>query len=663
MQEGKIRQPTQRDFNPDRWTRSFQSFKTPSENDNRVYTAGLWFYDALSKIRQRLENYQLTGLENNAFRRLFVAFANQQYAVVVHASDEDMQAHAGKTITAGNLRERTLPIGPNGRQVNLYDAIESLVSALKYPLAETYQSGGKLQGSNVSDLEILAIVQARLSLANIYAVLSDLWAECLWNEWSVNIEGAVDIIQPPLTSEYMSVELSQYRRDILLVQLSGQILRLWDNLPIAIKQAELGRPRIIGIERIGKKKRFKIGPLSDLSIVPHNFMMEIAAEQLYWDELLLQPLPRIEPITIRELLLMWDVLISLGKVLEHRLREDTGAATVNSLLEFAPKIEIREIINAINKATNISYGRVLKAVELFTYSGSTKQDPWVTPLIPISSKECCVIIPALTLPNLIRSIEHWMKECGFDVSTRGASFENYMRSEVVDFAKKSKIISGMKVYPSSLEVNVGNEKEQIDLACFWRNTVIIGEIKCSIYPATPMEFYNYYSVLKSATDQAKRKAAFVRDHLRDLLGKLGVQDNFNIADIIVHPIVLTNLEIGVGVPIDGVPIVDSGILKIYFKGSQEFFVTTSKEDGTKAAYVNVYYSNEEEAENNLIDYLSMPLSFKISRKLLDVKINPIPMLSKSDSSKKACYTRLFVKENKLAELIPGLNAQDWKNYK
>lgn len=653
VHEGKIKQPTQLGFTPEKWTHSFNAFKASDENDKRVFAAGLWFYDRLSHVRQVLDSYQLAGLDNIVFRRLFVAAANQQFAVVVHASDEDIKAHAGQTVTTGHIIERTLPIGPGGLQINLYYAIESLVSALKYPLAETYQTGKKLQRASVSDLELLAIIKARLSLANIYDVLSDLWAECLWNGWSVTTDGEIDVIHPPRSLEYESVELSQYRRDLHLLELSWQISRLWDSFSIEVKQEELNKPRIIGIERIGKKKRFKIGPLSDFSTAPSSFMMRISAEQMYWDELLVQPLPNIQPITIRDLLQIWDVLSSLGVVLEHRLREDTGAATVNSLMEFAPKIEIREIINAIIKATSMSYDRVSKAVELFSYSGSAKQDPWVTPLIPISSKECCVIIPALTVPNLIRSIENWMKEGGFDLSTRGSAFEDYIRRKVADAAKESKCFSAMKVYPTSLKINIGNENEQIDLVCFWRNTLIIAEIKCSIYPATPIEFYNYYKVLKGAADQAKRKASFVQKDLRGLLAKLGVPDS-SITGIVVHPIVLSNLEIGVGVPIDGVPIVDLGILRVYFDGRQEFFVTTSKEEGKKPAYVHEYYSNEEEAENNLIDFLITPLSFSIYRKLLDVKINPIPLLSKTDASKKACYTRLFVNENKLADLIPSL---------
>lgn len=646
VRNSKVKQPTQRGFSSQRWKEYFNSVDRRSDNDCRVYESGLWFDSKLTEIRKKLEGFPESKLSVDTWLRLYTAFVNRDYKVALDAPKKVQEQRSEETVFVGELIDQRLPIGRTGQPVNMTAVIESSVSAIRYPLAQLLIDKRNISQSKLtSDAEILKIIAARLNLAVLYDGFSDFWGECFWNGWSVKNGNKQDLVIPPATQEYISRVISEYRADCLLMEITWRCLNLWGKMPRNLKQIELNRPRITALKRRRKRKYLELGNAVDSGLPSPDFIIRIAAEELYWNEILIEPLPALDGLTIRDLLIVWDLLASLGQVLESKLPDHTGVSNTKKLLEFAPTIPASELRKAISNATKLSAEQVSLVLRLFTFSGDVRDDPWLKPLIPLGKEKYTAIISALTFPNLIRSIESWMKEGKLDLDKRGDAFEDFVRDELANDLKNSKYLTKSQINKHSLQLKVGDEFEEIDLVWLIGAKVLIGEIKCSIYPTSPIEIYHYFKVLQRATEQVKRKVQFVEADLDNLLSGLGLSDSMDPSQLTVYPMVVTNLPLGVGIPVKHVPIVDLRILRRYIEGYQKFFVETSVKGEERTHQLVQYYDSEAEAEKNVIEYLKAPPLISIFTKLLDKEVAPFVAVNRK--SKPCGYVRLFVNAQKI----------------
>lgn len=201
------------------------------------------------------------------------------------------------------------------------------------------------------------------------------------------------------------------------------------------------------------------------------------------------------------------------------------------------------------------------------------------------------------------------------------------------------------IYDRALKVSDGKTEEEIDLVFIVGSSIILGEIKCSLFPSEPLEIYRFFRTIDSASKQVKRKADFVEKNITEVLRIIGREDMIeNIDKIKISPIVITNLPYGSGLQINNVPITDQRILSTYIRRIQDVFVSQSEKDGTNAKQA-IFYNSEEEAETNIIPFLKSPLSVRLCRKLLDHKIKPFPIFE--NFGKKMAWLKIFVNEERL----------------
>jgi hypothetical protein len=636
-----VKQPTQFGFSKKDWDSFFQSIESTTDDDRQLYEAGLWFFKHLEAVRKKLMEFPEPSLDKDTIYRMYVGMINRDHAVIRNAYHRDLLKKESSPISSGAMIEKHLPIGPGGSPVHLRGAIETEVSAIRYPLAEAYKAKLTLNRPH-SDLEVIKTIKARLNLAILYDNLSDLWEECLWNGWSVSTRAEVDLILPPVSREFISKVVSEHRSDSLLMELTWRSMRYWAGLTTDLKQPELNRLRVTRFKTNKRKREIKLGCLKDSQFPPLTLLANIAAEELYWNEILLQPLPKIANLTIRDLLSVWTILGSLGSVLEADFTEDTGVNTIRKLLEFAPVIPVSELKEAVVRATGLQYSKVLIALDLFFFKGNVREDPWFRPIIQLPNEECTVIIPGLTVPNLIRSIESWMRDGGLDLSGRGGAFEDYVRTRISGEASSSRCFSKSIVRNRPLRITADGKSEEIDLVWIIGSTILIGEVKCALYPASALEYYKYFGILSEAAAQAKRKATFISNNKEKLLAALKVNGVHAAGGFVVQPLVIINLPLGVGFPIEGVPVVDTYVLSRYIEGHQKFFVQTSLEGEAEALFEKTFYSTANEAQYNIVPYLLHPPLITLLSKMVDRESIPLLQLEKEEKVK--AYVRYFVKE-------------------
>lgn len=228
-----------------------------------------------------------------------------------------------------------------------------------------------------------------------------------------------------------------------------------------------------------------------------------------------------------------------------------------------------------------------------------------------------------------------MRIGGFDLERRGPVFEQFVRAELGSMKRLRNFV----VHPNPLIITVNSQTEEVDVLARLGRTVIVGEVKCSVFPSEPWEVHNYYEVLKAAAEQAQRKtilAASGLPELRKLPGFANLPE-----DAIFLPLVITNLTLGSGHQFSGVPVSDMLILRRYFEeGHLETFGYIDSQGNRIVGKDVQFYSDEDDAEAQLKMYFHNPPQVTIFNRYLDIRSHPL--LKLSDDDHPAAYVEIAV---------------------
>src|SRR5262249_16854189 len=148
---------------------------------------------------------------------------------------------------------------------------------------------------------------------------------------------------------------------------------------------------------------------------------------------------------------------------------------------FAPIFNRSEIVDVVAQCSAVSIPVATAIVDALTLTGTPREEIWFRPFVPLDGNKLTFVVAALRFPNVLRSIEEWLGFGGLDLGARGALFEQYLRKAVADDSR----VPSVYVHPEPVATTdaVGD----IDLWIEFGATVILGEAKCSLFPASPVE--------------------------------------------------------------------------------------------------------------------------------------------------------------------------------
>jgi hypothetical protein len=92
--------------------------------------------------------------------------------------------------------------------------------------------------------------------------------------------------------------------------------------------------------------------------------------------------------------------------------------------------------------------------------------------------------------------------------------------------------------------------------------LIVGEVKCWLYPADPIERFNHLKKLRAAAEQASRKAALLRDRPDVAARALGLSEDI-CRQLRVVPLVVANQGFGFSLDLGGCIVADAQFLETY----------------------------------------------------------------------------------------------------
>lgn len=224
---------------------------------------------------------------------------------------------------------------------------------------------------------------------------------------------------------------------------------------------------------------------------------------------------------------------------------------------------------------------------------------WETPLVKIDNYFILILMPVCE-PVLCRMVDVWLQKGGIPLDKRGHKFELYVK-EVLNRILKAKGISFCILNINKFK-NRNNEFEEIDLLIELEDKIIIGEVKCILYPMTNRDYYNSFETLKKGCKQLIRKTDFL---LRNK--KLFSKSIKNIDESNIIKMVITNFPIYSGQSYKGVPIVDIHLLEKYFlKGKHIELEFDSNKKTNIEKIAKIYYNNNTEMVANLNSFINSP---------------------------------------------------------
>ena len=123
-------------------------------------------------------------------------------------------------------------------------------------------------------------------------------------------------------------------------------------------------------------------------------------------------------------------------------------------------MKIQDLSTLISSTVGINREESKSIIEFLTYCGNHEDELWIRPFYRIDD-DLYFSCGALMFPNLLRSIEHWMKNGGIELSDKGPLFENYIKREI-DFAiKKSSLIKNAGIFLEKLIIKKDDLKKKL----------------------------------------------------------------------------------------------------------------------------------------------------------------------------------------------------------
>ncbi len=592
---GKIKSPNQLSFDPRTWTSSFATGSQLTDEERNLRDSGIWFHHRFSDLRSVLTGSRLETFHKADFASVVVGALN--YA-----------NHAAKK----QLQELFTARGAVTFDTGVAGGYEHVVSAARHVLAYPQSFSEKIGLIEPSDL---VRVNSSLALAIVYDNYDAAWSKCLWRGWHVLDDGVSSSILPRSQEREELREIAFARYEELNLQEQFLISEVWKDLP------QFVRDRICKgvVEATGIAKDLQgsitvtlAAAPSTAEHIPRHVLHFTMVEQPYIKAVLDLPFEHTPQLNLNVVMKAFSALSSVASLLD----DDMGVTpfTPSTLPQFAPVITKQELLRIVSQDVSLNSTSLDRLLELFTYRWTSRDDLWHRPLVPITEDKFALLVAPLTAPNPNWLLEYWMREGGIDLAKRGEPFEQQVRSELTASCK----LANSCVYDKSIRLTHGSQFEQIDLLARIGNKVIVGEVKCSVFPTRSQDYDNYESRLADGAAQALRKVAFARKCKSQLVKLLGKNIDSN-REIEFTPVVVTNLPLGLGQSYSGVPVVDLLTLKRYFdSGELPTFVTQDAKTGKRSTPMKTvrFYENALEAERNIDGYLVNPPSLRLFRSML-----------------------------------------------
>lgn len=644
VQSGVILGPLRQKFTQIVWKKEFTAINAPDDNDQRIYDAALVLHSKLESIRSRLKLSTSSTLSATTKLRAFVAAVNHNF-VVVRTKTREAVAQAGaeraKQTPEGFRPEQLLAEIkldlPGGFQWSPDEIIQSLVDGIEVPVRFALQKNPSLAGNPRMNQIEWSDIALELNLGIMFCFAEDLWDDCLWNRCKVIDKGDVKAFVPQDIETLKGFAMGIARRNSLAMGYSVMATKFHRHM---VDRGSLPRIREVrSIELQGKRQVIKISKVGEPTRAQEELLvLRGFANEPYYSELLEEPLMQLGGLTLSDVLNAWIVIAGAALALADsiaakELRPAIPDSPAHTWLPgYAPVLHIDALVQALFSAVGVKPSDGKRLIEFFTFCGQTGQEIWASPLVPVGQMTVAPVFAAVVSPNLRRLVDVWMRQLGIDLGKRGPAFEAHIRISAQQSIASSKILAGHCVcLPNDYTFKPSSGRnEQIDLLFVIGSTVVLGEVKCILEPTEAKGLAMHTKTVLGAAEQAKRKSQALKDNRNDFVADA---KRFGIdlpQDFTVVPLVVVSTSTHVGVPADGVPVIDEYILEKFLEGELVDVAITGDDFEIQKKVTTFFYTDIDDAQVKAPLYFATPPQVQRLLDGITARVVPLHAIDEQD---------------------------------
>lgn len=188
---------------------------------------------------------------------------------------------------------------------------------------------------------------------------------------------------------------------------------------------------------------------------------------------------------------------------------------------------------------------------------------------------------------------------------RGTLYEAGYRRKVCDAIAKNKLFTHVRCAPRGIKKDA-EFSEQVDLLVRLGDLLIVGEVKCWLYPADSFERFNHLRKLKEAANQANRKARLLQSRPNIAAEALGLTEE-ECRSLRVAPLVIMNQGFGFSLTIGGCAVTDALFLLNYLgAGTIDTSAAIDPRTGRMIHATSTLYDSETQAAERFEGALAAP---------------------------------------------------------
>jgi hypothetical protein len=634
LMRGKLRHPTSRSFDRAAWINAAKALPDPSERDRRLLIAAVHYGDEIAGLRATFEENLFKGLDRRTAILISVAMANYNYRVLTDKVwEKARESVRDGVVSMGFSGRQEITGGAPGNEASPDTAVATIVDTLPHCL----ERADKLPIESVVSSPNYWEIGSRLyAIFSVEHSLRDLWQRVLWDGWKILGDGKTWRQSPGDRHLATLWEVWVWRHEMILSQ--GAHL---DAMVDTMTSRDRGlvepfvSPTVVGIGGHSRDTRsFRFGAVSgrERGQAWHRSEQAILDDS-YLAQFLDAPLPRLgNLITCRELQRAWCVIRDCGQVLETKAKT-RKFESVDALEALALLIRRNEVERALVKCTDMDAGRAKSVVDFFTcdLNDLTKlftRGFWAAPMLPIDDENIAIVFPALRIGSAVRRIESWLDSGGLSDhlsnSRRGLKYEAWVRSEIANGLAKNTLLPDSRCAPNAVSRS-SQDGEQIDLLIVLGNILIVGEVKCFLYPIEASEHNNYLKKLDDAGAQALRKSKWIVDNPGEIIKALQIPVE-RVGTLRAVPIIVTNHGAGFGLSYNGARVIDFHFLHLYLL-KHEYMAGMAFQVDAKSAvqHYEKLYSSEKEAAEKFEQTMENPVALRRYINAAVWKDNKFPM--------------------------------------
>ncbi|QIH09011.1 MULTISPECIES: hypothetical protein [unclassified Pseudomonas] len=322
--------------------------------------------------------------------------------------------------------------------------------------------------------------------------------------------------------------------------------------------------------------------------------------------------------TMRNVLNVWSHLAVLAAQIKEATVSGAAPEQWDELLAFAPKLRRDDLVDHLVRCTNMIVDDVKIVIEMLSYDASSIQDDlWSQPLL-VLDEYICFAISALLTASIERNFDIWLKRIDPKSDHRGKLFERDILNVLQECRSNNPILAEHLCWTAPMKFRYEHKKyEEIDLTFAIGNLIVIAELRSRRTPITALDYHNELSDLngiETKTNQARRKAERVRENLQAFCDKYyPLLSGRN--DLAVLPLVIINGQFHAGYPRNGVPVLDTHLLKHFLKDAQGRFYGSIEGDADHMYSIPLYDCLDEAAQI-FPDYARCPTLISVYNALI-----------------------------------------------